>query len=122
MASRKMKKTVNVEEGTLTIEIAGKAQVYAVADLKEAIVRRSVLHGIGQKLGDSCASVTPTFAVIDKVWKSISGPEGTWSARKPAAAKVDEAELIKVLTSMGKTPEEAQAVIDQVKAAKAVEK
>ena len=113
MASRKMKKTVDVEQGVLVIEIAGEKKVYQLNDLNEIVMLRAALHGLSQKLGDSCAGREPSFTTIDNVWKQISGDNGQWSVRKPAEKKVGEAEFIQALIDTGMPREAAQAIFDK---------
>jgi len=113
MAARKMKKTVDVEQGVLVIEIAGKKEIYQLNDLNETVMLRAALHGLSQKLGDSCAGREPSFTTINSVWEQISGPDGQWSVRKPAEKSVKEAEFIQALMDTGMNREAAQAIFDK---------
>jgi hypothetical protein len=108
MAKRIMRKLVR-DDGTLDIIIGEKRETYNPTELNKAMQLRLMLHGLSQKLGDTCAGKVPSFRPVDEMWNQLKG--GDWSKRKPGTPKVSEDRLRAVLTAQGMNEEQVAAII-----------
>jgi len=89
--AKKLSKTVNYNNSTITIEaLGGKngAVTYAFTDLPETIQAKFGPFGLSHKLGDAAAGKTGIEAeeAVLKVFEGLKN--GEWSVRAPAKPKV----------------------------------
>ena len=93
--ARIMKKNVNAEEMSITFTFAdGRSFVAKLENYSNDIIDRLALHGMAQKLGDSCAGKDDSewLATIEALDKQLRN--GDWGAERTGVAleaKRDEA-------------------------------
>jgi hypothetical protein len=76
----KLIKTVDVENGSITFEWPDATKhTVNINDLSNDIMHRLALHGLSQKLGDTCAgaeSIVDALVKWKQTWENLK--EGTW--------------------------------------------
>jgi hypothetical protein len=93
--ARIMKKNVNAEELSVTFTFAdGRSFVAKLENYSNEIIDRLALHGMAQKLGDSCAGKDDSewLATIEALDKQLRN--GDWGAERNGTAlevKLDDA-------------------------------
>lgn len=110
------KKTVDLDAGTVKFTFSDDDVItFDLADLDAKGVKRSALHGISQKGGDSYAGVKTVDEAKKILITTLSAVEkGDWTTRTPGEPRTIV--LVAALArAAGKTEEEAQAVIDEIK-------
>lgn len=111
-------KTVNVDEGTIVFEFADEQNVVvSVNDIPKDMQKRSLLHGLSQKLGDSYSGAESPEAAreqLNKVLEAIK--EGNWNVGRTGGEGTPRVgALAKALArATGKTIEEATEVIESM--------
>ena len=92
MSSNRVKKSVNVEEQSVTFGFENETVEFKLADLSSEMVTRLALHGLSQKLGDSYADSTkvtdPKKAATD-VWNNLK--DGNWGRERGSSVDYDAA-------------------------------
>ena len=83
MSSNRVKKSVNVENESVTFGFEGNNMEFRLDQLPGEMITRLALHGLSQKLGDSYADSTkvtdPEKAATD-VWNNLK--DGSWGRER----------------------------------------
>ena len=111
MSTNRVKKSVNVENESVTFGFEGNSMEFRLDQLPREMVVRLALHGLSQKLGDSYADSTkvtdPEKAATD-VWNNLK--EGNWGRERNSVdydLAIEEAmERLKTFTESSESEKE----------------